>query len=217
METYPRIDHLLFFGRFNVAHIGYLLVIQTGLQLIRPAKGITLLPSSDTPTWGEYTLPFNDRFAMLQAAIASEFLPEEQKNIHLSRLELELARQGKKTGFTIDALQAFCASNPQQTIGIVMGADAGMQLHKWKEYQQIFELSHVFIVPRASIETVTKVYDALPSQLQRYIQGENARLHVLPLVKKTTATHASSSKVLAGETNYLPQSVQSYTAAHALL
>lgn len=217
--TVPSVDHLFYFGRFNVAHHGYLSVLKLALALVSPTYGITIVPSPDTPTWGEFTLPFNHRVHMLQEACTSELSASEQAKIHISKVELDLLKQGIAGNFTINTLQYLRTQLPQsQTIGIVMGADAATSFTRWKNWEEILQLARLYIVPRAALQTPDQINHSLSAKLVPYLNTQ--QVYILPADPRflsTLSTQASSTAVLAGNHDYLPLSVQHYTQQQQLL
>ncbi|MBP9699725.1 hypothetical protein KBD71_00415 [Candidatus Woesebacteria bacterium] len=217
--TLPSVDHLFYFGRFNVAHHGYISVMKLALALLSPTYGITIVPSPDTPTWGEYTLPFKHRVHMLQEACKSELTASEQAKIHISDIELELLKQGIDGNFSINTLHVLREQiPPTQSLGIVMGADAATSFTRWKNWQEILQIARLYIVPRAALQTPLQIEKNLSPTLTPYLQ--NHQVYILPADPRflsALSTQASSTAVLAGKHEYLPASVQHYTQQQQLL
>lgn len=215
----PTVDHLFYFGRFNLAHHGYLSVIRIALEMIAPRFGITIVPSPDTPTWGQYTLPFEHRVSMLKEAFGSELSKLDQEKIQISDIELKLLHQGISGNFTINTLRFLKTELPtSETIGLVMGADAAASFTRWKDWEEILQLARLYIVPRAELQTELQIENSLSPKLSSYLDTQ--RVCILPADTRflsDLATHASSTAVLAGRLDYLPESVQHYTQQQHLI
>lgn len=215
----PSVDHLFYFGRFNLAHHGYISVIRIALELIAPTFGITVVPSPDTPTWGQYTLPFEHRVSMLKEAFRSELSNLDQGKIQISDIELKLLDEGISGNYTINTLRFLRTKIPKsKTIGIVMGADAASSFTRWKDWEEILKLARLYIVPRAALHTPLQIQKSLAPELLPYLDSQ--QLCILPPDARflsDLSTQASSTAVLKGRHDYLPEAVKHYTATQQLL
>ena len=133
----------LFGGTFNPIHLGHL----------RPAEEVCdrfeldqviFIPSSYPPhKQKEGIISASLRLEMVRLAIAD--------NPRFSVSEVELARQGKS--YSIETIEFF-----RQKFGVeahlyfILGLDAFLEIHTWKEYSALFSLCHFVVMNRPGFE-----------------------------------------------------------------
>ena len=133
----------LFGGTFNPIHLGHL----------RPAEEICdsfkldqviFIPASYPPhKQKEGIIPAALRLEMVRLAIAD--------NPRFSVSEVELEREGKS--YSIETIELFRQKFGTEThLYFILGLDAFLEIHTWKEYSALFGLCHFVVMNRPGFE-----------------------------------------------------------------
>ncbi|MCB1647398.1 MAG: nicotinate-nucleotide adenylyltransferase [Pseudomonadales bacterium] len=158
----------VFGGTFDPVHFGHLRAAVEVREALN-AKVIRLMPAAipwlkDQPG----TRP-EDRLAMLQAAV------RDIDGLEADDREL---RRGGNT-YTVDTLQELRTEiGDSEPIYFAMGADAFSQLHRWREWQALFDLAHIVVMHRPGYRV-----QADPVT-ERFLAGRQA---TLPLAARDAA------------------------------
>ncbi len=128
-------------GTFNPIHLAHLRVAEE----VREACGLDqmlFIPAAVPPhkTVAE-DIPFAHRLAMVEAAIAD--------NPYFAASDLETRRPGKS--YSVHTLEALRRERPADEFFFVIGMDSFRDLGSWKEYQRLFELSHIVVAARPGV------------------------------------------------------------------
>jgi nicotinate-nucleotide adenylyltransferase len=129
----------VFGGTFDPIHWGHL----RSAEEVREAfslERVLFIPASIPPlkrkTPGASAA---DRLALVRLAIAGN------KNFAVSRIELD--RPGKS--YSIDTLRSLRRQAPARAqLYFILGLDAFLQIHRWKDFSAIFPLSHLIVTSR---------------------------------------------------------------------
>lgn len=129
----------VFGGTFDPIHNGHL---RSAIEL-QEAFGfdhIRLLPSHRPPLRGQPCASSAQRLAMVRAAVVGEDVFQVD--------DCELARD--QASYTVDTLRDLRNEvGAAVSLTWVMGSDAYNQLHRWKNWQQLFALANVLVLERA--------------------------------------------------------------------
>lgn len=125
----------IFGGTFDPVHVGHLAIAQAALDDAQLDR-VVFVPARRSPlkTTGPAASE-EDRYAMLQAAVASE------PRFAVSRVELE--RPGPS--FTVDTLEAL---KGQGDLFLILGSDALADLPKWRSPERIRALASLLVARR---------------------------------------------------------------------
>lgn len=182
----------VFGGSFDPVHLGHLRVAegaarQLALDEVRfiPARAQPLKPRGPRAS-------ADDRAAMLQAAIAG------RPGFTLDARELERPAPS----YTVDTLRALRLERPQDTLFLLIGADAVRDLPRWREGSELQRLATVVAVPRPG--------EAVPA-----LPPGAVMLDLPPVNISATAIRRA---VAAGRpvTDQVPAAVAEYIAARRL-
>ena len=181
----------LFGGTFNPIHFGHLRSaeeIYESLQFDR----IFFIPSAYPPHKKDDRIPSAPlRGEMVQLAIAG--------NPHFSLSKVELDRQGKS--YSVETIGHFRRQFGRQTdLYFIIGLDAFLEVHTWKQYTELFELCHFVVMTRPGFEKKFSP-EHLPVELAKYFCYDKQKagyIHrsgcgVFP--KEITALDISSTKI----------------------
>ena len=145
-------------------------------------------------------------------------------NPHFSTSDIELSRPGKS--YLIDTIQYF-REGYQDALFFILGKDAFVEIETWKEFQNLFSLSHFIVMARPGSQK-----NSLPSPLPealipsfRYHPEERAWIHLsgyMLYFKEISFLDISSTKIReliekGKSVRYLiPTDVEAYIQNHGL-
>ena len=122
-------------GTFDPIHYGHLRLAQEVADKLRLAE-VRFLPSGTPPHRSSPGAPAEDRLAMVQLGVSGNSLFTVDPR--------ETLRAGP--GYTVDTLTAMRAEvGPAQSLVLLLGADAFLELATWSRWHQLFNLSHVAV------------------------------------------------------------------------
>jgi nicotinate-nucleotide adenylyltransferase len=122
-------------GTFDPVHYGHLRLAQEVADKLRLAE-VRFLPSGTPPHRSSPGAPAEDRLAMVRQAVTGNSLFTVDPR--------ETLRSGP--GYTVDTLTAMRAEvGPAQSLVLMLGADAFLELATWSRWHQLFNLAHVAV------------------------------------------------------------------------
>lgn len=129
----------LFGGTFNPIHRGHVEVAEDVLKQFK-LDHIYVIPCALPPHKTHGTLASaNDRVDMVRLAL------KDRSDITVSTIETDRGGQS----YTIDTLKAFKAiHSPPAELYFMVGVDAFLEIHTWKAYRQLFDLSAFIVMTR---------------------------------------------------------------------
>ncbi len=145
----------LYFGTFNPIHIGHL-VIANHMVEFSDLDEVWLVVTPQSPFKVKKTLLDNhQRFEMVYEAT------KEYDKLKPSNIEFNLPQPN----YTINTLVHLEEKYPEgYDFSLIMGEDNLKGLHKWKNYEAILDLHHLYVYPRISegvIEHQFKEHDKI--------------------------------------------------------
>lgn len=144
----------LFGGTFDPPHLGHLIVAETVREALRLDR-VEFVVAADPPHKLENArTPFSDRVRMAELAVDGS--PHFQLNVS------EGARRGPS--FTVDTLRLRRASNPDDQLWFLMGADSLVDLRTWREPSSIIELARLAVAARPG-------YHVAMGEIERVLPG----------------------------------------------
>ena len=145
-------------GTFDPVHVGHLRIAEEAVELLGLDYCI-FLPAWIPPHKPEMKIvPFEHRWRMLELATG------DNPRFILSDLEKRLA--GKS--YTVISLKHLRKEFSYSTeIYFLMGVDAFLEIHTWRQYQKLFELASITIVRRPGF-----TYQAISEQVRTRISPE---------------------------------------------
>lgn len=186
----------VFGGTFNPPHTGHLIVAETARESLNLDK-VLFIPSSIPPHKTFQSLVDAERrMAMVKLAISG--------NPHFEVSDIELRRDGKS--YTVDTLRMLTTLYPRSQLFLLIGIDNLLELHTWKEPEEIFALCEVVAInrPGFSLSAVRKDYlrrvtllrspniDISSSEIRRKARaGKSIRYLVPPAVEAYILKHGA--------------------------
>ncbi len=214
----------LFGGTFNPIHCCHLQIaeqVQSACKLDR----VTFIPTGDPPHKDVTSLaPAHHRLTMVKKAI------ESKPSFSISEIEA----QSSSVSYTVDTVSTLQEENPDVTQwSFIIGLDAFLELHTWKNIQHLLGLCHFIVCSRpgsdfSNIASVTCMPSIPLPSLQNLANETTQRLDV-PLSTSRNVTllalppcEASASSIRKdiqhGRTGlpWLPPDIESYILHHHL-
>lgn len=154
-------------GTFDPPHTGHLLVaneIREELQL----NEIRFLPNNIPPHKAKASTTNAERLAMLNLAL--------QGNEYFSIDTVEWEREGPS--YTIETMKLLKKREPETEFYFIIGADMIEYLPKWKQIDELVELTHFVGVKRPQYQEVTDYPVTLVDIPEIYISSSQIRERV---------------------------------------
>ena len=132
----------IFGGSFDPVHNGHLAVAEAAARQLG-IDVVHLVPAHEQPfKRGSLVASAEDRLAMLRLAVEGHSL--------LLVDDRELRRAG--VSYTIDTLRELTAEFPDDSLSLVIGADAARDIAAWREAEAMASLAEVVALPRQGSE-----------------------------------------------------------------
>jgi len=164
-------------GTFNPIHIGHL----RGAEEIREILAldrICFIPSAMSPHKDSSNVASPaDRLRMVELATS--------ENQFFKVCDIEIKRGGPS--YTIHTLEYFSSKFPEFEIYFILGAELFSEIHTWKEYKKLFELSNFAIITRPGFQHPSSIPLVLRDDFRYYKNEEKVILYA----------HKGSAKTLA--------------------
>lgn len=128
----------IFGGTFDPVHLGHL---RTAIEIREKffLQDVYFVPCQVPVHKAPTIASAFDRMAMLNLAVASE------PNFHVDDREI----QRGTPSYMIETLQSFRTQfGPEQPLALILGSDVLNDFTTWRNWEQIFDLAHLIIVPR---------------------------------------------------------------------
>ena len=156
----------IFGGTFDPVHLGHLGLARTAAKRLELEK-VIFVPLGIPPHRAMPAVSATDRLIMLRAALA----PYERYAIDTSEIEKQTP------SWTIETLAHFARNMPEQTLCLLMGADAFRSIDQWHRWQSLLDYAHIAVIERKGhgdeLNTVVAEFllhhqvDGLPSDIGR--------------------------------------------------
>ena len=132
----------LYGGSFDPVHNGHLILAREAAEQLELDK-VLFIPARLSPhKTGRPPASAGDRLAVLRAALEGEEL--------FAIDERELRREG--VSFTIDTIKEIATAYPGAELFFFIGADNLVELHSWREIEQICSLVQLVVLGRGAGE-----------------------------------------------------------------
>ncbi len=147
---------LFYGGTFDPVHNGHLAIARAARDEL--GCEVRLMPAADPPHRAPPGADAAQRTQMLDLAVA------DQPGLRVDRREL--LRQGRS--YTVDTLRDLRQElGETQPLALLIGADSFVGLPTWREWRQLFDLTHFVIAPRPG----TPLDGELPAELEAVVEG----------------------------------------------
>lgn len=201
-------------GTFNPPHLGHLRLAEEVAEAYALTK-VIFIPSRIPPhKKAEPVVSAEHRLRMTRLSC------DDHPLFAVSDIEVE--RSGPS--YTVDTLDSLRREGHEETYFII-GTDALAELHLWKDYEKLFELSHFIVVERPLVPFAA-AWDAVPSHVKNNFTASGDRWihassrHLIPAPIRGLNISATRIRGLLREgrsIRYLvTDSVRSYISEHDL-
>lgn len=132
----------LFFGTFNPVHVGHM-VIASYMAEFANLDEVWMVVSPHNPFKEKASLLDDyQRLYMVNLAI------DNHPKLRASDIEFKLSRPS----YTIHTLTHLKEKFPDYHFSLIMGSDNLQNIHKWKNYERILEISTLVVYPRPGFD-----------------------------------------------------------------
>jgi nicotinate-nucleotide adenylyltransferase len=214
----------LFGGTFDPIHLGHIAVARAAERRFH-LDCVYFIPSSRPPHKPSSELClYEHRFAMVALACAAHprFVP--------SLAEGSVNGASPQIFYSIDTVRSFRQqfNQPGDRLFFIMGADSFLDLHAWKDYDQLLQLCDFVVANRPGFR-IGALRSVIPASLLAPEAAKSARdPRVIPLrettvyVLETVASHVSATdvrrRIESGQSVHglVPPGVEEYISKQAL-
>jgi nicotinate-nucleotide adenylyltransferase len=184
----------VFGGTFNPPHIGHLIVAESAKEALS-LDTVLFIPCASPPHKSSRSLADAEcRLEMVKLAISG--------NSSFQASDIEIQRGGRS--YTIDTLRALTAMYPRAQLYLLIGIDNLLELHTWKQPDEIFGLAEVVSVNRPGFEPA----DVRKDYLRRVTSLRYPNIDISSSEIRRKAKMGKSIKYL------VPSAVESYILKH---
>jgi nicotinate-nucleotide adenylyltransferase len=184
----------VFGGTFNPPHLGHLIVAESAKEALS-LDTVLFIPCASPPHKSSRSLADAEcRLEMVKLAISG--------NSSFQASDIEIQRGGRS--YTIDTLRALTAMYPRAQLYLLIGIDNLLELHTWKEPDEIFGLAEVVSVNRPGFEPA----DVRKDYLRRVTSLRYPNIDISSSEIRRKAKMGKSIKYL------VPSAVESYILKH---
>jgi len=143
-------------GTFNPIHLAHLCIAETVYEACGLDR-VLFLPAA-TPPHKEVAadVPFDLRMEMVRAAVKGH------RGFDVS--DLECRQPGKN--YSVHTLELLRRDYPGAELYFIIGLDSFRDLPDWKDYEKLFELTHLVVVTRPGIDSAEPL-GLLPVAVQK--------------------------------------------------
>jgi nicotinate-nucleotide adenylyltransferase len=194
-----------FGGSFDPPHLGHLAVAEAARSAYSLER-VLFVPTGRQPLKPEGAdASFADRVAM------TGLLCESQPAAKLEVSTLDAPLAGGGANYTVDTLERLHRQSQADEIYVLVGADAFLELRRWREPDRLIELAEWIIVSRPGF--VLGEMDAL-----HLSAAQSRRIHALEGVAEPASASRIREELRAGSdcSGLLPPAVLEYIRAHHL-
>ena len=206
-------------GTFDPIHYGHLRLAQEVADKLRLAE-VRFMPSGTPPHRSSPGAAAADRLAMVQLAVTGNSLFTVDPR--------ETVRSGP--GYTVDTLTAMREEvGAGQSLVLLLGADAFLELATWSRWHQLFTLAHVAVAYRPGFPVDTwqsRMPQPLAAEYNKRLMRQPLGVHTAPaggiVVVPIAALDISATLIrdamLAGSNPryLLPEEIIKYIQEHDL-
>jgi len=190
-------------GTFDPVHFGHLVAAENARTVFNLEK-VLLVPAARPPHKEDHYIT-HKKHRMMMARLATE------DNDYLEVSSLEIRRLGPS--YTIDTLFELTALYPNREINYIMGVDALLLIHTWKDYDKLADLCSFIVVTRPgySFREQNEVKNRLtPKIFGKLLQLEIPAVDISSQIIRKRVAERCSIKYL------LPEKVENYIYFHDL-
>jgi len=151
-------------GTFDPVHYGHLRVAEEVKECLRLER-VIFIPAARPPHKEERSFTAAEhRLHMVRLAI--------EGNPAFEASEREIQRGG--ASYSVDTLREIAGEEPDSELHFIVGADSFNEITTWHEYEELFKLANIIVVPRPGY-ALRKLENALPVAVASHFWYDEAR------------------------------------------
>lgn len=160
-------------GTFDPIHFGHLRLAQEVADQLRLAE-VRFVPGGTPPHRAAPAAAVADRLAMVRLAVAGNalFTVDSRETANAA------------PGYTVDTLTALrTEAGPAQSLVLLLGADAFLELATWSRWHQLFGLAHIAVAYRPGFPVDTwqaRMPQPLAAEYNARLVHQPFAVHVAP-------------------------------------
>lgn len=187
-------------GTFNPVHLGHVQIAKYAMQGADLDR-VLFLPDGTPPhKTGIVSATHRWRMVCVATCLDKGLVPSD----------IELNREG--ITYTIDSLHALHDQFPKADLFYIIGADTLMELHKWKNAEQVFPLCTFLIAPRVLSVSSREYLDEKKRLISLGASFENIDMPVMDV----SSTALRESMTSGGVSPFFPPTLHEYCGALGL-
>ena len=194
-----------FGGSFDPPHLGHLAVARAAADAFALDR-VLLVPTASQPLKpaGAHA-PYADRLAMVELLCAAD--------PRLQACDLEQPNGGAAAmpNYTVDSLRRLHRDEPDAALYVIVGADAFLELPRWRAPVELLSLAEWIVVTRPSLSGAGEL------RLPPLTATQCARVHPLTSVDEPASATAVRAELARGDcAGSLPPDILAYIRSHGL-
>jgi nicotinate-nucleotide adenylyltransferase len=198
-----------FGGSFDPPHLGHLRVGRAAAQALSLER-ILFAPTGRQPLKSDgASASFDDRLAMI--SLLCELQPRSPR-LHFEASSVDAPHPDGSPNYTVDTLSELRAnSTSNDSLFVIVGADAFLDLRRWKSPDSLLQLAEWIVVSRPGVSAKQLKNLNLTSEQQ-------SRVHLLEDVHEPASATNIRERLRAGAdcSDLLPRSILDYIRARHL-
>ncbi|HYE57118.1 MAG TPA: nicotinate-nucleotide adenylyltransferase, partial [Rhodothermales bacterium] len=187
----------LFGGAFDPPHLGHLIVAETIREVLGLERVVWMVAARPPHKLGRAVTDFEQRLAMVQAAIAGN------PGFEVSDLEAQRFEATGQPSYTVDTLRALHAAQPDVRWALLMGEDQYAAFATWRDPNEITRMADLVVYRRTGATAAPEVQAHFAARIV-----EAGRVDVSSTELRARVREGRSLRYL------VPEAVRAYVEAH---
>ncbi len=143
-------------GTFDPIHFGHLRIAEEAREHLELDRVLFLVANVPPHKTGQVASPFATRLALVEAAVAD--------HAGFEACAFEADHPGPN--YSVDTLARLRRAHPDDSFYFIIGSDSFRDLPSWKNYQELFSLTHLVVVGRPGLD-IRRPDQGLPVAAQK--------------------------------------------------
>lgn len=195
----------IFGGSFDPIHTGHLILAELCSEALELDRVKFVVANRSPLKTGQKSAGNKDRIEMTKLAIGGN-----------SRFELD-SREIERGGvsFTLDTVKSIAAENPGVELYLLMGADILLDIHRWRNPVELFQICSPAVIARGGIGEPNLQLLAPYVDHEHFVKIIERRIQV-PQIEISSSNLKDRIRQGQSIRYQVPASVEAYISEHAL-